>query len=76
MMVTIVCRSHSEKWKISGSQTTVFDSQPCIPSMQYLPHCQFQLRAHWALNRYGWFTDVIATRDYQIVSCRFSHYIS
>lgn len=26
----------------------------------YLP---FQQRAHWSLNRYSWFTDVIATRD-------------
>lgn len=66
-------------WTMKGfrCQTSVFSAQPCLPSMRHLPHRQFQLRAHEALNRYSWFTDVTASHDSQIVCfCQFLHCVS
>lgn len=44
VILTIMFRITQWEMKSFGFQTTVLDSHPWVPSMQYLPHCQFQLK--------------------------------
>lgn len=47
---------------------------PALGSFSTLPaFLPFQQRAHWSLNRYGWFPDVTATHDYTVPCfCQFA----